>query len=332
MRINNRIRHIGLTAAALLAAAVFAGAAQSAELKTWRHGVVQAKGDAGLVFMASKGGFAEKQGLKIDMLQFKGDALALKAMLAGEIDSYEGNPGGPLIALSRGADIKIIGCYWPGLTYGIYARSSIASVKDLKGKTFAISSPGSLPDLVVRAILETVGLSASDIRFVIMGSDADRFRAVTAGIVDAGAASTQYAPVAVKSGVKLLVQAHDVVPNYLRFCIYTTGKTLAQRGDEVAKFLAAEMSGLRYALANRDKAIALTREVTGTKPDNPGPAYIYDEVKRYNAVDPDMPIPMDKIKWLQQLLVRTGNLAKPSSIAAAVDDHARTKALELSKK
>ena len=41
--------------------------------------MLEAKSDAGFVFMASKGGFAEKQGLKIEMMQFKGDALALQA-------------------------------------------------------------------------------------------------------------------------------------------------------------------------------------------------------------------------------------------------------------
>src|SRR5215510_2561093 len=66
--------------------------ASAEELKLWRHGVVEAKSDAGIVFMGSKGGFAEKQSLKIDIQQFKGDTLALKALLAGELDSYEGNP------------------------------------------------------------------------------------------------------------------------------------------------------------------------------------------------------------------------------------------------
>src|SRR5262245_47153826 len=119
--------------------------ATAEELKLWRHGIVEAKSDAGIVFMGSKGGFAEKQGLKIDIQQFKGDTLALKALLAGELDSYEGNPGSPMVAASRGADIKLVGCYWPGLTYAIYSRASIGSPAELKGKTFAISAPGALP-------------------------------------------------------------------------------------------------------------------------------------------------------------------------------------------
>jgi len=169
--------------------------ASAQELELWRHGIVEAKSDAGIVFMGSKGGFAKKQGLKIEIQQFKGDTLALKALLAGELDSYEGNPGSPMVAASRGADIKLIGCYWPGLTYAIYSKESIKSPAELKGKTFAISAPGALPDLVARAVLAQVHLSAADVKFSIMGSDADRFKALTAGIVDAAAASSGLHPI-----------------------------------------------------------------------------------------------------------------------------------------
>jgi len=305
--------------------------ASAEDLKLWRHGIVEAKSDAGIVFMGSKGGFAEKQGLKIEIMQFKGDTLALKALLAGELDSYEGNPGSPMVAASRGADIKLMGCYWPGLTYAIYSKPDIKSPAELKGKTFAISAPGALPDLVARAVLAQNNVPAADVKFTVMGSDADRFKAVTAGIVDAAAASSGFAPAAEKAGVKMLVHAIEAVPNYVRFCIYSTGKTLAARKDEAVRFLAAEMAGFRHALANRDQTIELTREITLAKPDNPLPAFTYDEVKQYSAVDPDMPIPMDKLAWLRDLLVTTGNLTKPVDLDAFVDGDVRAKALQLSK-
>ena len=47
--------------AAALAASTLACAshASAQELKTWRHGIVEAKSDAGFVFMASHNGFAQ---------------------------------------------------------------------------------------------------------------------------------------------------------------------------------------------------------------------------------------------------------------------------------
>jgi NitT/TauT family transport system substrate-binding protein len=305
--------------------------ANAEDMKLWRHGIVEAKSDAGIVFMGSKGGFAEKQGLKIEIKQFKGDTLALKALLAGELDSYEGNPGSPMVAASRGADIKVVGCYWPGLTYAIYSKPDVKSPADLKGKTLAISAPGALPDLVARAVLAQNNVPAAEVKFTVMGSDADRFKAITAGVVDAAAASSGFAPAAEKAGVKMLVHAIEAVPSYVRFCIYSSGKTLAERKDDAAHFLAAEMAGFRHALSNRDQTIELTREITLAKPDNPLPAFTYDEVKRYSAVDPDMPIPMNKLAWLRDLLVTTGNLTKPVNLDAFVDADVRAKALQLNK-
>jgi NitT/TauT family transport system substrate-binding protein len=195
-----------------LAILIAVAPANAQTLKTWRHGVVEAKSDAGFAFMAAERGFAEKRGLKIEMVQFKGDALALKALLAGELDSYEGSPGGPLLAASHGGDIKIIGCYWPALTYGIFSRANIAGPEDLKGKSFAISSPGALPDLLARAVLEKYNIASDDVRFSVMGSDADRFRALSAGVdgirTDGGQIRGQTAASCDRCGAELFALLH----------------------------------------------------------------------------------------------------------------------------
>ena len=76
-------------------------------------------------------GFAEKQGLKLDIMQIKADQIGLKALLAGELDSYEGGPGGAIVAAARGADVKILGCHWPGLVHGLFAREGVAQDRRL---------------------------------------------------------------------------------------------------------------------------------------------------------------------------------------------------------
>ena len=325
---THRLKFAALLAA-VVAPVLFAAKGQAEELRVWRHGVVQAKSDAGFVFMAAEGGFAKKFGLDIKMIQFKGDALALRAMLAGELDSYEGSPGAPIIAGGHGAGVKIAGCYWPGLTYGVYAKPGINSVADLKGKTLAISSPGALPDLLVRAVLLKNHMTAKDVHFSVMGSDGDRFKAVAAGVVDAAAASTGFLPLAKKNNLKLLVNAHDDVPDYLRFCVQVSDKTLKDRSDDLTKFLAAEMEAWRYALDNRDKTVALSQKITHSKPNDPRAAYIYGEVKRISAIDPTMPLPMKKLAWMEDLLVKTGNLKKPVDVTKLVVTEPRERALKL---
>lgn len=311
--------------AALLALMLAPAAAAQTPPKPWRHGIVEAKNDVGFVMMPQQ--FAARQGLAIDYVQLKGDALVLKAFLAGELDSYEASPGGAMIAASRGADVKIIGCYFPGLMYGLFTQHDVNSLDDMKGRAFGISSPGSLPDLMVRAMLDEAHIPASAVRFAVMGSDADRFRALSAGVVAAAGISTEFMPLAAGANLKMLTSGKAALPNYVRFCTFVSGKTLRDRHDDVAALLAAQMQGERYALSHRDETVALTERIIHLKPDDPRPGFVFDQVAAGGLVDPAVPLPREKLQWMEELLVRTGNLAKPFDVSAMLDDSARAAAV-----
>ncbi|HET7164711.1 MAG TPA: hypothetical protein VFI94_06160, partial [Pseudolabrys sp.] len=45
-----------------------------AQEKVWKHGILEAKSDAGFIAMVDKGGFAAKHGLKVELLQIKAGA------------------------------------------------------------------------------------------------------------------------------------------------------------------------------------------------------------------------------------------------------------------
>ena len=45
-----------------------------------------------------------------------------------------------------------------------------------------------------------------------------------------------------------------------------------------------------------------------------------------------MPIPMDKLAWMQELLIKTGNLTRPLDLAKMTDGEPREKALALAGK
>jgi NitT/TauT family transport system substrate-binding protein len=314
-------------AAAALAATALASPAGAAE-HSWRHSMVKAKSDAGIVMMVTKG-FAEKQGLKLDITQVQSDTIALKALLAGELDSYEGGPGGAMIAASRGVDVKVVGCQWPGLPHGIFVRSNIHSVKDLVGKTVAISQPGAMPDELVRTLLAKDGVPADKVKFANLGGDNDRYKALVAGVADAAVISGEYTPIAAKAGVHMLVAGRDVLPDYMRVCIMTTGAVIKAKHDDLVHFLAAEMAALHYAMSHRAEAIALTQEITGLKPDDPRPAYIYDDAVRTHAVDPDINLPVDKLDWMQQQQVKAGDQPHPADLSKVADPGPRLAALKL---
>ncbi len=314
-----------LLAAGVLLLAGLAIPASAQDLKPWKHGVIEPKGDAGFMWMVGTRDFAAKHGLKVDIVSFKNGAIAHKALLAGEIDSIESSPGGAIIAGAHGADIKIVGCDWPGVPHGLMVRAGIDKVADLKGKTVAVAAPGSLPNLLLKAMLEQNKVPENEVKVASLGGDLDRFKAVIAGVADAGIVASEFMAVAPK-GVRMLARGRDALPNYVRLCLTFTGKTLAARREDAINFVAAQMDALRYTETHRDETIALTREKTSAKPDDPKPAFAYDDTVKSGAIDPAVTLPLDKLKWMSDELVKAGNLKAPVDLAKITDASIRDEA------
>ena len=193
--IRRRAARIGAAVAMALLAALGALPARAAELRPWRHGILEAKSDAGIIMMVGNG-FAEKAGLKLEISQFKNDVVELQALLAGELDSFEG--GCQRLDDRRSARRRRQDHRLPlaGPALRRLRSAQHRTVKDLKGKTFAISAPGATPDVVARALLARDGVPASEVRFANLGSDLDRFKSLVAGVADATVVSGEYAPIA----------------------------------------------------------------------------------------------------------------------------------------
>src|SRR3546814_9745185 len=91
-----------------LAFAVTAVASAANAQEAWKHGIVEAKSDSGFLFQAAEGGFAEKHDLDLEMVEFTGGPTALKALIAGELDSMEASPVVAFPAMEQNANLKII--------------------------------------------------------------------------------------------------------------------------------------------------------------------------------------------------------------------------------
>jgi NitT/TauT family transport system substrate-binding protein len=315
-----------LAAGAVLAAAAGSAAAQT--LKPWKHGIIAPKADAGFLLMAARRGFAEREGLKLELLEVKDDQIGLKALLAGELDSYEGGAQGAIAANVRGADVKIVGCHWVVVPHGIMVKAGIDKMEDLKGKAIAVSAPGSFPDMLARVALTKFKLSPSDVRLAAVGGDRDRYTALVGGVVDAAVVSNEYLPLASSKNLKMLLEGKDALPSFLRICMFSSGKALAERREDAIRYLTAQSKALRYALAHRDETIKLTAEATDAKPDDPRPAFVFDDAVKVGAIAPDLPLPMDKLAWMQQEMVELGQIPKAGDLAKMVNADIRAQALE----
>jgi NitT/TauT family transport system substrate-binding protein len=278
--------------------------------------------------MAARGGFAAKQGLKLELPYFQNDVIALRGLLAGDLESYEGGAATAILAAARNADVKIIGCQWQTVVHSVFARAEFKGPADLKGATMAISAPNATPDMIGKAYIAQNNVPISEVRFASLGSDPDRYKAMMSGIALATVISIEFLPIGRSDGIKLVARGSDVMPKYLRLCTMTTGKLLAARREDAVRFLTAQMQGYQHALANREEELRITREITGMKADDPRPEFMFDEAARQDTgVDPRMPIAVDKLDWLQEQLVKTGNLSQPFDVGRMVNTEIRAQAL-----
>jgi NitT/TauT family transport system substrate-binding protein len=167
----------------------------------------------------------------------------------------------------------------------------------------------------------------ADVKFANVGGDADRYRALTSGVVDATVVSSEYTPTAPAQKLSVLVQARDIMPDFMRLCYLSSSKVLADRPDDAARFLATESEALKFALSHRDETIKLTKEAAAQKPDDPRAAFVFDDVVKTHAIDPDLPIPENKIESMQQTLLKAGITPKAIDVKSMVDAGPREKAL-----
>jgi ABC-type nitrate/sulfonate/bicarbonate transport system substrate-binding protein len=311
---------------ALAVTALLVVPVEAQSLKPWRQAMILPKADAGFFLMAAKRGFAEREGLKVEVLEVKDDPIGMKALLSGEVDSYEGVYGA-IAAFARGADVKLLGCNWHAAPYVMLARAGIDRIEDLRGKPVAASSPGTPPDMVARAALVQAKVPPAEVKIAAVGGDRDRFTALIGGVVDAAVVSNEYLPLPSVKSLRVLVEARQVLPQFLRFCTLVTGKTLNERREDLVRFMTAQIKAVRYAVTHRDETIALTREAIGAKPDDPRPAFVYEEGLKPGVVDADFSIPLESLVWSQEQMIALGQLTKGGDINKLIYPDIRKEAL-----
>ena len=295
-------------------------ASSSGGPKTWKHGVVLLQGDSGFEEMAKEQKFSEERGLDVEFVDFKSDQTMLQALIAGEIDSGESNPAGMIRSVQAGSDMVIIGSTIEGLAWSVFAEPGTKSLADLKGKTVGTSTAGSLPDVFVKTALEAKDISPDSVQFANVGAGQSAYAALLAGKISAVPLSDEYRPQAEKNGLAVLAPASEVTPLYPRRMIMGKASTFKKRKDATVAFLASQIEAQHYSLAHRDAEIALAAKITKRDVNDPSLGLIYDQLVKHNMVSKNLDIPIDKINWLQDTLLRLKAIPKSTPVDTIVDD------------
>jgi NitT/TauT family transport system substrate-binding protein len=188
--------------------------------------------------------FFKQEGIDAEIVRMNPN-VATMALVSGDVD-YTTLIGSVIGANLKGAKLKMIACSQDRTPLAFVAKPELKSVKDLKGKTIAVGSYGSTPDIVARMVVKHFGLDPeADIKVLALGTDASRLAALKEGVVDAIIVAPPVDFEGQKMGFNILNRAGDI----FRFPyngLGTSVKKISENPDEVKRVLRALIRANRY--------------------------------------------------------------------------------------
>lgn len=214
--------------------------------------------------IATKLGWYEKLGVKVELVPLPGSGDCAKFVATGEtllaLPSVE-----PVIVMrAQGAKIKTFYTAYLGNIYGIAvpAESKVQSIADLKGKKIGVIGMASAGAIIVRALAKENGMDPDkDVSVVVAGEAGQTAALLRNGSVDAlSQFDTQYALVE-NAGVKLRRLKHPSIDRFPSNGFIALESTLKDKRKEAVAIAQGYAMGTLFALNNPEAAIRLMWEM-----------------------------------------------------------------------
>jgi NitT/TauT family transport system substrate-binding protein len=225
--------------------------------------------------VASYQGYFKDEGLDVEVLQMNAN-VSVAALAAGNID-YNLILQSVVTANLRGLPLKVAGILIERPNHVVVVHPSIQKFTDLKGKKIAISSYGSLVDILARLTTAHFKLDPkSDVQYVAAGSSSARVTQLQTGVVHAAFVTPPGNLRAEAAGFKSLLKVGDL----FAFPVNGIGlheQKLKNQRDEVKKITRALLRANRFILDNPKGAIKILAAWGRSKPE------VAEEAYQHNA-------------------------------------------------
>ncbi|MGH7784535.1 MAG: ABC transporter substrate-binding protein, partial [Candidatus Binatia bacterium] len=218
--------------------------AQSKSLKKISVGVPAISMGNIIIFFAKEAKLFEKHGLDAEVVVVNGSGIASRALVAGSVAISPIATPTVMSAVLAGSDMVILAHTMPGVVQSLMVRPDIKRTEDLKGKTIAVTTFGSLTDFLVRHLARIKGLNPDkDFALLQIGADADRLIALRQGKVPAATLSHPAFVLAQRAGFNMLWDFFKEV-DYPWSEIATTRTQIKQDRDLVMRYMRAHLEGI----------------------------------------------------------------------------------------
>ena len=218
------------------------------------------------VYVTEAKGFFKDEGLDVLLVLFNAGATNLQALIGGDVQIMGSAFVETIGGHAAGIDVTNFWGVCNLMPFQLYSQPDFKSMKQAKGKRFAISRFGSLTDFLTRATLRHFGVDEKEVTILQIGSTPARFAALTAKGVDASVVWFPVTEIAKSQGYNKLLDLKDVFPEWPYETFAARESYLTKERDQVTKFLRAYQKGVRHTRDNKAEAIKIMNKYVKMDP------------------------------------------------------------------
>ena len=218
----------------------------------------------GPLWIASKMGFFEREGLDVPIITMRGSPLTIQALTADSIYVANATVDTLIAAYEKGADITMIGGLINGLGLSMIGGKPYKTYADLRGTTIGTQTLTLGTGFALRLVLKAHGLEyPRDYKLLNIGGASDRYQALTSGQISSAPVGVPLDLVAKQQGFNIIGYFADDQPNF-QFNVYIVKRSWAEKNRTlVVRFMKTMVATMRWMMDNRETACAyLSKEMT----------------------------------------------------------------------
>jgi len=222
-------------------------------------GLLSTGGDHWPIWVALDQGFLKEQ--KLDVHEFQTDSVAksVQALSANSTDLvFPSNTEGVVVAMSKGAAIKIIAGDFTKALYDLITGPKYKKLEDLKGGTMGVINLTSGSTVLLEKMLAAHGLKyPGDYDLLTVGGTPTRYAAVKKGAVAAAMVTIPTSYEAKEDGLNVLANISQYLPDYQFTVIAGNEKWMASHRDQTVRFLMAMIKSMRFLNDPKNKEASI---------------------------------------------------------------------------
>jgi NitT/TauT family transport system substrate-binding protein len=199
----------------------------------------------------------QKYGLDAEYIALESGTIGMQTLLANEVQLLFTTGALAVTANLQGGDSTIIAGGINFFPFKLVVRPEIKTATDLHGKKLAISRFGSASDYAAQLAVEKLGGDPKQVTMLQLGGNPSRLAALISGTAQATVFSEPFASVAVKQGMRSLLDLADSGVPFPQNTFIVRRSILAEKRPMIINAMKAALEALY--LLKRDRKFA--REV-----------------------------------------------------------------------